>query len=250
MPNTATSPDWKPPVSSDELLDEIRRLGSELGKPPTATEMNAFGKFSSDTYKRRWGSFRQAVKGAFGENDDVSSVKDERTPRLSRKLPGIASLLDEASNDRKVLVAENRYFGKPKEDKRFSFDVFVIMPFAEDFKSIYEDHIKVIVEGLNLTVNRADNISTGYPIMQNVWSALNACRLVIADCTSRNANVFYELGIAHTLNKHVVIITQDMHDILFDINQFRAIKYEVATYNGAVHFKKELGKEIMARLSD
>lgn len=47
-------------ISEDELLAEINRLTDELGKPPSAGEMNAFGRFSDDPYRRTWGSFAKA----------------------------------------------------------------------------------------------------------------------------------------------------------------------------------------------
>jgi hypothetical protein len=79
--------------------------------------------------------------------------------------------------------------------------------------------------------------------MNDVWSALNACRLVIAECTGRNPNVFYELGIAHTLAKPVVLITQDINDIPFDLRHLRHIEYS-NTLAGANSLKRNLEKAI------
>lgn len=50
-------------------------------------------------------------------------------------------------------------------------------------------------------------------------------RIVIADITGRNANVFYELGLAHTVGKDVLLLTQAVSDIPFDLNRFRHIVY-------------------------
>jgi hypothetical protein len=49
--------------------------------------------------------------------------------------------------------------------------------------------------------------------------------IVICDCTGRNANVFYEAGIAHTLGKDVILITQNRSDIPFDLSHLRYIFY-------------------------
>ncbi|MCA9886636.1 MAG: hypothetical protein KC708_26880, partial [Anaerolineae bacterium] len=57
-------------------------------------------------------------------------------------------------------------------------------------------------------------------------SAIVKSQLIIADCTNRNANVFYELGMAHTLNKSVIMLTQNMKDIPFDIRHLRVIEYK------------------------
>jgi hypothetical protein len=47
-------------------------------------------------------------------------------------------------------------------------------------------------------------------------------RVVICDCTGRNPNVFYEIGIAHTLGREVILITQNPEDIPFDLRHLRS----------------------------
>jgi transcription termination factor Rho len=98
-------------------------------------------------------------------------------------------------------------FGEPYQQQAVS-DVFVIMPFLPELKQIYEDHIKPIVKQVGLTVQRGDDFFKGRSVIQQVWTAILRAKLVIADCTGRNANVFYEVGIAHTLGKPVILITQ------------------------------------------
>jgi hypothetical protein len=41
--------------------------------------------------------------------------------------------------------------------------------------------------------------------MWDVWNSIYSSSIIIADCTGRNPNVFYELGIAHTLGKPVIL---------------------------------------------
>ena len=50
-------------------------------------------------------------------------------------------------------------------------------------------------------------------------------KVVVCDLTGRNANVFYETGIAHALGREVVLITQSEHDIPFDLAHHRYVKY-------------------------
>jgi hypothetical protein len=45
------------------------------------------------------------------------------------------------------------------------------------------------------------------------------------DFTEKNPNVMYETGIAHTLGKHVVPITQSLDDVPFDMRHHRVLKY-------------------------
>jgi hypothetical protein len=83
--------------------------------------------------------------------------------------------------------------------------------------------------------------------MSDIWAAICAARIVIADCTGRNPNVFYEIGIAHAVGKPVVLITQDVNDIPFDISHIRYIIYEY-TAAGMKLLKKKLEETIKTEL--
>jgi len=65
--------------------------------------------------------------------------------------------------------------------------------------------------------------------------------VIVADCTGKNPNVFYELGIAHTLGKPVIIITQSARRYPFDIKHIRYIQYEY-TPGGLKSFEKKLAE--------
>lgn len=147
-----------------------------------------------------------------------------------------------------INFASNMALGVPLTDVQFISDVFVIMPFAEEFLSIYSDEIKPPIEELGLSVKRGDDFWSRSLIMREVWSAIYNCSLVIAECTGRNANVFYELGIAHTLDKPVVMLTQDENDIPFDIRHLRHIKYE-PTGSGLNILKEQLKSAVRQQLN-
>lgn len=61
--------------------------------------------------------------------------------------------------------------------------------------------------------------------MHDIWSAIFLADWIIADCTGRNPNVFYEIGIAHTVGKRVILITQDEKDVPFDVRHIRYFNY-------------------------
>ena len=105
--------------------------------------------------------------------------------------------------------------------------VFVLSPFAEPFDTIYEDHIKPSVESIqDLNCLRADDIYDNRAIIEDIWQHINEARLLVAELTGRNGNVFYEAGIAHTIGKEVILITQTMDDVPFDLRYLRCIVYE------------------------
>ena len=52
--------------------------------------------------------------------------------------------------------------------------------------------------------------------------------MMLADLTGKNANVLYELGLAHAIDKPVVLLSQSMDDVPFDLRALRVITYDVA----------------------
>ncbi len=105
--------------------------------------------------------------------------------------------------------------------------VFVLSPFGEPFDNIFADHIKPSIESLGkLKCVRADDIYDNQSIIEDIWRYSNEAKLLISELTGRNANVFYETGIAHTIGKDVILITQSMDDVPFDLRHLRCIVYE------------------------
>jgi hypothetical protein len=116
-------------------------------------------------------------------------------------------------------------FGRPKPPKD-NVDVFVLMPFNTKLEKVYTDHIKKLGDALAVSIQRADERFSPRPFMEKVWDGICAARLVIADCTEKNPNVFYEIGVAHTVGKKVILLTRSEADIPSDIRHFEYIIYD------------------------
>lgn len=99
-----------------------------------------------------------------------------------------------------------------------------MMPFDARFAPVYQA-IQNAGAQVGMTVNRADDIWEHHQIIQDIVSLLDRSRIVIVDCTGKNPNVFYEAGIAHTLGREVIMITQHIDDVPFDLRHLRAIPY-------------------------
>lgn len=84
----------------------------------------------------------------------------------------------------------------------------------------------------------------GNDIMQDIWEGICSAGLIIADLTTRNPNVFYELGLAHTLGKDFLLITQDLADLPFDLRRFRCVEYEDNS-DGYERLRTELSKRLV-----
>ncbi|HEV7240351.1 MAG TPA: hypothetical protein VGQ36_14015 [Thermoanaerobaculia bacterium] len=116
-----------------------------------------------------------------------------------------------------------------KEVKVTSGDTcFMIMPFASPIGGYYALVYDPAIRKAGLTPMRADNeiFATG-KIIDQIWSGINAARVLVAELTTRNANVFYELGLAHALRKPVVLVSSNEADVPFDLHHIRVIYYDV-----------------------
>jgi hypothetical protein len=129
-------------------------------------------------------------------------------------------------------------WGRPREGAHAS-DLFVLMPFSEDLKPVFDDHIRNVAKELGLSIRRADDFFTAHAVMSDVWEGICGARAIIADCTGRNPNVFYEIGLTHVVGKPLVLITQKRDDVPFDIAHLRYIHYDYAV-PGMVDFEQRL----------
>lgn len=102
--------------------------------------------------------------------------------------------------------------------------VAVMMPFDAAFSPVYTA-VQECAAALKLKCHRADDIWRYDAIIQDIVSLISRARIVVCDCTNRNPNVFYEAGIAHTLGRDVILITQSESDIPFNLRHLRFIKY-------------------------
>ncbi|BCA58121.1 hypothetical protein [Sphingomonas sp. HMP6] len=102
--------------------------------------------------------------------------------------------------------------------------ISVMMPFSTGFNAIYRA-IGRSAEAAGFRCQRADEIWERAEVIADVVALIDRSSVVICDCTGRNANVFYEMGIAHTLGREVIPITQNEADIPFDIRHIRHIQY-------------------------
>jgi hypothetical protein len=109
----------------------------------------------------------------------------------------------------------------PQIDARL---VSVMMPFAVEFNPVFHS-IQSACLGVGLACTRADNIWENPAIIDDVVNLIDRAAVVIFDCSGKNANVFYELGLAHAWGKEVIIITNDPADIPFDLRHIRYIPY-------------------------
>lgn len=109
---------------------------------------------------------------------------------------------------------------------------FVIMPISDPneyasghFKRVYEHIIKPACVKAGLTPKRADESTKSNVIMGEILKDILNCDIAICDLSSRNPNVFYELGLRQAFNKKTVLIKDEKTSMPFDISSIRAQDY-------------------------
>jgi hypothetical protein len=102
--------------------------------------------------------------------------------------------------------------------------VSVMMPFSPQFTPVY-DAIKRAAASAFFRCTRADDIWENSVLIQDIFDLILRSHIVVCDFSGKNPNVFYEAGIAHTLGKHVVPLTQSDGDVPADLRHHRYLGY-------------------------
>lgn len=128
----------------------------------------------------------------------------------------------EKSTSRKITFAPTVFQVPDGEIERDL--VAVMMPFAAQFDPVYEA-MRRACEDCGLRCLRASDIWEATAIIQDIFSLIYRAHVVVVDFSGRNPNVMYETGIAHTLGKTVVPLSQSLDDVPFDIKHHRVLPY-------------------------
>ena len=103
---------------------------------------------------------------------------------------------------------------------------FVISPFGEPFDTYFSKILKPAIEKCGLFAARGDSLFRPSTIVDDIWQSIQAASVLVAELTGRNANVFYELGLAHAISKPVVLLSQSIDDVPFDLRGIRTLIYD------------------------
>ncbi len=110
--------------------------------------------------------------------------------------------------------------------------VFVVMPFARQYKVMYEQVVKKMVEDEGLVCIRADDLFGPRRIIDDIKRSIRSAYFIVADLSGRSPNVFYEIGMAHAIGKSVLLLTQAMDDVPPKLRDVRNILYEDSLEGG------------------
>ncbi len=178
--------------------------------------------------------------GNLYEIERFVELKKALMNRTVRDVPDFISTVQPAVPERVITFAPDvfRIPAKPAETNVLS----VMMPFESKFSGTYAA-IRSVCAKLNIDCKRADDIWDNSILIQDVFDLIFTSHVVITDFTDRNPNVFYETGVAHTLGKLVIPITQSVGDIPFDLRHHRALTY-LPNAEGLLKLENDLEKKL------
>lgn len=138
---------------------------------------------------------------------------------------------------------------------------FYISPIGEDDSEqrkhadlFLESIVEPSIEEFNLKVVRADNIGKAGMITAQILEYIIRSKLVIADLSYHNPNVFYELSLRHVCRLPTVQIIRKSDNIPFDLEQFRTIKIDTTDIFTMVpnlqSYKAEIGSQVRTALKN
>jgi hypothetical protein len=148
---------------------------------------------------------------------------NHRLPPYATAVSGAATAIAMAEPMAAPLAVNPSIFRVPAGGVQANL-VAIMMPFDISFDSVHAA-IQAATSASGLECRRADNMWNDATVIQDVFMLIFQASIVVVDFTGRNPNVFYETGIAHTLGKHVVPITQNDADVPFDLRHHRYLRY-------------------------
>jgi hypothetical protein len=188
---------------------------SELDQPPLKCDFCGAAKRAGQPFIRSDVTERSICVMCLDLGSEILLDSGERLPRTELAING-PNLVNLGPAPRFRTV----------EFQRRPSHCFYLCPFREPFDTVYRDHVKSVVEAQGFSIERVDEVYGTNPIIDDIWVGINASALVIADLTTRNGNVMYEVGLAHTVGKPVIMLTQTIEDVPFDLRHYRCIVYE------------------------
>lgn len=142
----------------------------------------------------------------------LAGQKEQEAPRGSlKRLAASAFLLNHGIDAAKLETREDL--------------IFVLTPFHDDLLDEFMV-VSQVGQELGFKVNRGDERASQGDIFPQLLKLMVTAKVVIANISGRNPNVFYELGIAHALDRSVVLLAHSGTDVPFDVQSKRIVFYK------------------------
>lgn len=182
----------------------------------------------------------EVLKSMNHENaNSISAATDYLNEHFPEK--GHVSVSTSPSKSRETIVFTPSVFDIPSVAINNNL-VSIMMPFG-GFDDVHNS-IKTACSNAGFAFERADDIWENSTILQDIFSLIYRSSIVIVDFSNKNPNVMYEVGIAHTLGKIVIPISQSLEHIPSDLNGHRALIY-LKNNEGLLNLSSQLSRKLV-----
>lgn len=124
--------------------------------------------------------------------------------------------------------------------REFLDTCFVMMPFGDWMDKYYKEIYVPAIKEAGFEPVRADELFSTGTVVEQIWNEIEKSTVLLADLTGKNANVFYELGLAHAAQKPVVFTAGSIDDVPFDLRHLRVIVYDTRAPRWADNLAKSV----------
>ncbi|MFB9831287.1 hypothetical protein [Actinoallomurus acaciae] len=192
-----------------------------------------YGLDESEAFESELGGIFQAVsEGAFPAGlrtvtfVEANARRAERmlamledVPRIPLPRPGLSGSAITVAGDGHGRLRSAGYDADTKEH------AFIAMPFADSFDDLFHYGIVPPVRGAGLICERLDELSFTGDVVQRLKERIDAARIVVADLTNANPNVYLEVGYAWGRDIPTVLICDQNTPLTFDVHGQRCLIY-------------------------
>lgn len=183
----------------------------------------------------------QAFSDVFGSNLRYLRAFDVKQPERAKQ--GLSAAEDQReTSERRIL--------KQPQVRAFLETCFVMMPFGSWFDKYYQDIYVPAIREAGFEPIRADELFSSGSVVEQIWEQITKARLLLADLTDRNPNVFYELGLAHAAKKPVIFTAPKVEDVPFDLRHLRVIIYDIREPEWAADLRKSVTEYLKTALKE
>lgn len=188
---------------------------------------NKESRYAQEYHRAVLSSMRDSYEGRIGELNREMTATPERWRDANHLLLSAQSL--RSQNQAKIVVGQTDYlsslgFRAPDYviDPKL---ILVLTPFAEEERETFET-VQRVCSKAGFRCVRGDEEYTPSDVLTHVVRLIVKARIVIANVSSRNPNVFYELGVAQALGKQTILIAERLQGVPFDIANQRILIWQ------------------------
>ncbi|MEM9412673.1 MAG: hypothetical protein AAGA30_16290 [Planctomycetota bacterium] len=222
-------------LSAFRNVDEFRKVEDFYGGKRIPED-----EFFENTVVREFGIPRDRVKtfkSVFTDNLRYLNMFNAR--------PVSKPSQDIEAEEEHVAIPDSSFESVKSGDSRahvreFLDTCFMMMPFGKWFDRYYRDIYVPAIKDAGFEPVRGDELFSTGSVVEQIWEQVVKSTVLLADLSDKNANVFYELGLAHAAGKPVVLTAPKIDDVPFDLRHLRVIVYDIREPDWAA----KLGKAV------